>query len=112
MPATKNNKSAAPPILTTKIGKCQICKETKKVFLLKYYGFTLCEDCLAICISILEQLQSEATEQKPKEKLNTKKQKAHFVKKPNQRDQTLMLAEKTSNTQKWGLARSENDDFF
>ena len=79
MQATKNNKSAACPkniyIVGTKTGKCQLCKETKKLYLLRY-GFTLCEDCLVICTSILEQLQSGATEQKSKEELNSEKEKA------------------------------------
>ena len=85
MQASKNNKSAAFPknifIIGTKTGKCQLCKETKKLFLLRY-GFTLCEDCLSICTSILEQLQSGATEQKSKEKLNAEKEKINFCKKP------------------------------
>jgi hypothetical protein len=85
MQASKNNKSAAFPknifIIGTQTGKCQLCKETKKLFMLRY-GFTLCEDCLAICTSILEQLQSVATEQKSKEKLSTAKQKIDFCKKP------------------------------
>jgi len=42
----------------TKIGKCDICRVTKKTLLLRY-GFTLCEDCLSICTMILEQLQLE-----------------------------------------------------
>lgn len=59
-------------LIGTKTGKCDICKATKKILLLKY-GFTLCENCLSVCISILEQLQSEATEQKSKEKTNFSK---------------------------------------
>ncbi len=85
MHASKNNKLAAFPknifIIGTKTGKCQLCKETKKLFLLRY-GFILCEDCLSICTSILEQLQSGATEQKSKEKLNAEKEKINFFKKP------------------------------
>jgi hypothetical protein len=115
MQATKNNKSAACPkniyIVGTKTGKCQLCKETKKLFLLRY-GFTLCEDCLSICTSILEQLQSGVTEQKSKENLNSEKEKADSCKNPKYPNQTLTLAEKTSNTPKWELMRSEHDDFF
>jgi len=84
MQATKNKKSAACPknifVIGTKTGKCQLCKETKKLFLLRY-GFTLCEDCLSICTSILEQLQSGVTEQKSKENLNSEKEKADSCKK-------------------------------
>ena len=39
-------------------GKCPICKETKKLLLLKY-GFSLCEDCLTVCISVLDYLQKQ-----------------------------------------------------
>jgi hypothetical protein len=85
MQASKNNKTAACPkntyIVGTKTGKCQLCKETKKLYRLRY-GFTLCEDCLSICTSILEQLQSGVTEQKSKENLNTAKQKIDFCNKP------------------------------
>jgi hypothetical protein len=69
MQATNNNKSATYPknifVIGTKTGKCHLCKETKKLYLVRY-GFTLCEDCLAICTIISEQLQSEAINQKPK----------------------------------------------
>jgi transcription initiation factor TFIIIB Brf1 subunit/transcription initiation factor TFIIB len=54
-------------LLGTKTGKCDICKETKKLLLLRY-GFTLCGDCLIICTSILEQLTPESSEQETKEK--------------------------------------------
>ena len=84
MQAAKNNKSAACPknifIIGTKTGKCQLCKETKKLYLLRY-GFTLCDDCLSICTGILEQLQSGAAEQKSKEKLNSEKEKTSSCKK-------------------------------
>lgn len=43
-------------LLGTQIGKCDICKETKRILLLKY-GFNLCEDCLNVCTSILERLE-------------------------------------------------------
>jgi CRISPR/Cas system-associated protein Csm6 len=85
MQATRNNKSAAHPqnifFIGTKTGKCQLCKETKKLFLLRY-GFTLCEDCLIICTNVLEQLQSGVTEQKSKENPNTEKRKVTLCKKP------------------------------
>lgn len=45
-------------LLGTKIGKCDICKTTKKILLLNY-GFNLCEDCISICTAILEQLPIE-----------------------------------------------------
>ncbi len=67
-------------LIGTKTGKCDICKDTKKILLLRY-GFTLCENCLSVCTSILEQLQSEATEQKSKEKSNAEKEKTNFYKK-------------------------------
>src|SRR5208282_2016872 len=104
MHASKNNKLAACPkniyIVGTKTGKCQLCKETKKLFLLRY-GFTLCEDCLVICTNILEQLQSGVTKQKSKENLNNEKQKANSCKNSKHPTQTLAPAEKTINTQKW-----------
>jgi hypothetical protein len=42
----------------TQTGTCPICKETKQLLFLKY-GFTLCEDCLHVCISILDYLQQQ-----------------------------------------------------
>jgi hypothetical protein len=42
-------------------GKCPICKETKKLLLLKY-GFSLCEDCLSVCISVLDYLQKQESQ--------------------------------------------------
>lgn len=61
----KENKPAAYPknihIVGTQTGKCQLCKETKKLLLLRY-GFSLCEDCLSVCIGILEQLQNGVIE--------------------------------------------------
>ena len=84
MQATKNNKSAVYPnniyIVGTKTGKCQLCQETKKLYLLRY-GFTLCEDCLVICTSILEQLQSGGRGQKSKKRLNSEKEKTSSCKK-------------------------------
>lgn len=54
-------------LIGTKTGKCDICKVTKKVLLLKY-GFTFCEDCLSACSTILEQLESQGTKQKSRAK--------------------------------------------
>ncbi len=51
-------------IIGTQTGKCQICKETKKLLLLRY-GFSLCEDCLSVCIGILEHLQFGVIEKTP-----------------------------------------------
>jgi hypothetical protein len=48
-------KSSNRFLLGTKIGKCDICKATKKILLLDY-GFNLCEDCIDVCTMILEQL--------------------------------------------------------
>jgi hypothetical protein len=45
-----------------KTGTCPICKETKQLLFLKY-GFTLCEDCLRVCISILEYLQQQENQE-------------------------------------------------
>src|SRR5208283_2825428 len=105
MQATKNNKSAAYPknisVIGTKTGKCQLCKETKKLYLLRY-GFTLCEDCLVICTSILEQLQSGASEQKSKEKLNTAKQKTNFCKNSHSAKLNTNVGRKTNDTPKMG----------
>ncbi len=54
-------KSSHHFLLGTKIGKCDICKATKKILLLDY-GFNLCEDCIDVCTMILEQLPiDEAT---------------------------------------------------
>jgi deoxyxylulose-5-phosphate synthase len=47
---------AEPLCIGTKIGQCDICKATKKIYLLKF-GFTLCEECLDICTMLLEQIQ-------------------------------------------------------
>lgn len=65
----------------TKTGKCDICKQTKKVLLLKY-GFTLCEECLSICTSILEEVQSNTPNKHTKTKRDTETQKIRDVKEP------------------------------
>jgi hypothetical protein len=57
-------KTKNPYIVGTKTGQCQICKETKKLLLLRY-GFSLCEDCLSVCIGILEHLQFGVIEKTP-----------------------------------------------
>jgi hypothetical protein len=51
-------------IIGTQTAKCQICKETKKLLILRY-GFSLCEDCLSVCIGILEHLQYGVIEKTP-----------------------------------------------
>ncbi|XHH08897.1 MAG: hypothetical protein ACFCUE_15240 [Candidatus Bathyarchaeia archaeon] len=55
-------------LIGTKTGQCQICKQTKQILILKY-GFSLCEDCLSVCIGILEHLQTGDNE-KPTSKTN------------------------------------------
>jgi hypothetical protein len=63
--ATKqNNQPEQPPkihLIGTQTGQCRLCKETKNLLLLRY-GFTLCEDCLNVCVSILEHLQNGTIE--------------------------------------------------
>jgi hypothetical protein len=44
-------------IIGIQTNKCDICRKTKRVFLLRY-GLTLCEDCLTICTRILEHLEA------------------------------------------------------
>jgi hypothetical protein len=56
-----------------KTGKCDICKQTKQILLLRY-GFTLCENCLNVCTDILEKLQTQTTEQDLKNQFKTAKQ--------------------------------------
>jgi hypothetical protein len=46
------------PVIGTEIDKCPICKQTRKLLVLKY-GFKLCEDCLEICVGILDYLQQQ-----------------------------------------------------
>jgi hypothetical protein len=53
-----NNKKTRihhPLLIGTKIGICDICKKTTNTLLLRY-GFTLCEDCLSVCTSLLDQI--------------------------------------------------------
>jgi hypothetical protein len=66
-------------LIGVKIGQCDICKDTKKTLLLRF-GFSLCEDCLSVCTTVLERLEFEETNRK-KEKMvkgsnKTKTQKA------------------------------------
>jgi hypothetical protein len=42
-------------ILGTQTGKCPLCKETKKLLILKF-DTSLCEDCFCVCMGILEHL--------------------------------------------------------
>jgi hypothetical protein len=75
--------SSAPPkhhavttdilLIGAKTGRCDICKATKKVLLLKY-GFTLCEECFNICICILQELQVASALPEPEAKPSTKSQ--------------------------------------
>jgi len=44
-------------IIGIQTNKCDICRKTKKVILLRY-GMTLCEECLTICTHILENLEA------------------------------------------------------
>ena len=69
MQATSKQKTPTPPptkinLIGTKTGQCQICKQPKQILILKY-GFSLCEDCLSVCIGILEHLQNGANEKTP-----------------------------------------------
>ncbi|MCL4430003.1 MAG: hypothetical protein M1167_04545 [Chloroflexi bacterium] len=59
------NKEAASShalLIGIKTGQCDICKSNKKTLLLRF-GFSLCQDCLNICTTILEQLQFDETQQ-------------------------------------------------
>jgi hypothetical protein len=47
-------------IVGTRTGKCPLCKETKKLILLKFNS-SLCEDCFCVCMEILEHLLDEET---------------------------------------------------
>jgi hypothetical protein len=60
---TKQNSASMGILLVViKTGKCDICKATKKILILRY-GFSLCEDCLNVCTDILEKLQIQTTKQ-------------------------------------------------
>ncbi|MCW3994542.1 MAG: hypothetical protein NWE98_00125 [Candidatus Bathyarchaeota archaeon] len=64
----KANKASPALLLGTKTTQCDICKVTKQTYLFRY-GFTLCEECINICIDIVEQLNNESASEKPKEHL-------------------------------------------
>jgi hypothetical protein len=57
---TSDEQSSGIFIVGTQIGQCQICKQTKKILLLRF-GFSLCKDCLHALTNILEKLQQEKT---------------------------------------------------
>jgi hypothetical protein len=78
--ATENPAKKGIYLIGTQKGKCQICKKTKKLLLLKF-GLTLCEDCLNICITILENIQSGTEIRKLKQQSNPKKRKKTGTKK-------------------------------
>ena len=50
-------------LIGVKTGQCNICKATKKTLLLRF-GFCLCEDCLNVCTTTLEQLQFDDSKEK------------------------------------------------
>ena len=73
---TKQNAASMDILLVgIKTGKCDICKETKKILILRY-GFTLCEDCLNVCTDILEKLQIQTTKQELKNQFKEVKKRA------------------------------------
>jgi len=115
MLAAKNNKSAACPknifIIGTETGRCQLCKETKKLYLLKY-GFSLCEDCFSICTSILEQLQSGATAQKSKDELKSKRENAKLLEKSHASESDTNSERKNKRSKKSEIPRFKHDEFF
>jgi len=47
-------------LVGTQTGQCPLCKETKKVLLLRF-SLTLCPACLDICMKILEDLELVTT---------------------------------------------------
>ena len=61
-------------LIGVKTGKCDFCKTTKRVLLLRY-GFTLCEECFEICTCILQELQESTKKQEIKVELASRKQK-------------------------------------
>jgi hypothetical protein len=67
-----NEQTTASPhtlLIGVKTGQCDICKVTKKILLLRF-GFSLCEECLSVCTTILDQLELNDAE-RPKEKHQT-----------------------------------------
>lgn len=79
----KDNDEANQPhtlLIGVKTGRCDICKATKKTLLLRF-GFSLCEDCLSVCTTILENLQINQNEP-PKERHLQPKNKGQRGKHP------------------------------
>ncbi len=69
-------------IVGIQTGKCQICKETKELLLLRY-GFSLCEDCLSVCIGILEHLQYGVIDKTPTKGSPNKETRPKTSRKPS-----------------------------
>ncbi len=61
-----SDKSLAGPknlfIIGTQTGDCPICKKTKTLLILRF-GLTLCNECLLVCMNILENLQYGVTKE-------------------------------------------------
>lgn len=68
-------------IIGSQIGSCPICKQTKKLLLLRF-GLTLCEECLLVCMNILEQIEFGISK-KPEKKSHHKISKRINTKKVN-----------------------------
>lgn len=81
-------------LIGTKTGKCDFCKATKKVLLLKY-GFTLCEDCLDLCTNILEEIYS-STRTREKAKRPSEKEKTSTAKESENSRHTSIAAKSNS----------------
>lgn len=60
-PTKSPNQKEEIEVIGTRTSKCDICKATKKTYLLNY-GFSLCADCIDVCAMILEQLQLDETQ--------------------------------------------------
>jgi hypothetical protein len=50
-------------LIGTKDGTCDICKANKRIHLFGY-GYSICEDCIVVCSTVLEQLRFEQTKLK------------------------------------------------
>ncbi len=99
--AKKQNTATYPRniyLIGTQTGKCQLCRQIKKLFLLKY-GFSLCEDCLGMCTSILEELQREQENSK-KTSATCKTKEKKTLKKSLKKKRAVGLAEKVKYAQK------------
>jgi|WetSurMetagenome_2_1015567.scaffolds.fasta_scaffold526178_1 hypothetical protein len=93
---TAKEKPVAPQnqiLVGIQTGQCPICKETKKLLLLKY-GFSLCEDCLSVCISVLDYLQKQENQN---ENPKPPKNQGFFQKKPQLKNFNKNLLEKAIN---------------